>query len=148
MEKLAEGIATIAAAFWPKPVIVRMSDFKSNEYANLMGGTLRAPRGEPHAGFPGRRPLFAECFRACFQLECRAIKRVRDDMGLTNVEVMLPFVRTLADAEAVLEALAANGLKRGEDGLSLIMMCECPPTPCWPRSFWSASMASRSAPTT
>lgn len=127
VDKLAEGIATIAAAFWPKPVIVRTSDFKSNEYANLLGGTLYEPQEEnPMLGFRGTGRYVHPRFRRAFELECRALKRVRETMGLTNVEVMLPFVRTLAEADAALTVLAENGLKRGENGLRLIMMCEIP----------------------
>ncbi|GGY27376.1 phosphoenolpyruvate synthase [Paludibacterium paludis] len=127
VEKLAEGIATLAAAFYPKKVIVRMSDFKSNEYANLIGGQAYEPHEEnPMIGFRGAARYVADNFRDCFELECRAVKKVRDVMGLTNVEVMIPFVRTLAEAEKVVEILAQNGLKRGENGLRLIMMCELP----------------------
>ncbi len=127
VDKLAEGIATIAAAFWPKPVIVRTSDFKSNEYANLIGGRLYEPQEEnPMLGFRGTGRYIHPKFRRAFELECRALKRVRETMGLANVEVMLPFVRTLAEADAALEVLAENGLKRGEQGLRLIMMCEIP----------------------
>jgi pyruvate,water dikinase len=125
--KLAEGIATLAAAFAPSPVIVRMSDFKSNEYANLIGGPRYEPDEEnPMIGFRGAGRYVAESFRDCFEMECEALKRVRDDMGLTNVEVMIPFVRTLKQAKAVVEALAAQGLGRGVNGLRLIMMCEIP----------------------
>jgi pyruvate,water dikinase len=125
--KLTEGIATLAAAFTPKPVIVRMSDFKSNEYANLIGGTRYEPEEEnPMIGFRGAGRYVAEGFRICFEMECEALKRVRDDMGLTNVEIMVPFVRTLKQAKAVVEALAEQGLRRGENGLRLIMMCEIP----------------------
>jgi pyruvate,water dikinase len=125
--RLAEGIATLAAAFAPSPVIVRMSDFKSNEYANLIGGPRYEPAEEnPMIGFRGAGRYVAESFRDCFELECEALKRVRNDMGLTNVEIMIPFVRTLKQAEAVVEALAEQGLKRGEQGLRLIMMCEIP----------------------
>jgi pyruvate,water dikinase len=127
VEKLAEGIATIAAAFWPKRAIVRMSDFKSNEYANLIGGRHFEPVEEnPMLGFRGAGRYAHPSFRRAFQLECRAVRRVREDMGLSNVEVMLPFVRTLADADAALAVLAENGLKRGENGLKVIMMCEIP----------------------
>ncbi|MDC7702021.1 phosphoenolpyruvate synthase [Vogesella indigofera] len=127
VDKIAEGVSTLAAAFYPKKVIVRMSDFKSNEYANLIGGQLYEPHEEnPMLGFRGAARYVADSFRDCFELECRAIKKVRDVMGLTNVEVMIPFVRTLAEAEKVIEILAANGLKRGENGLRLIMMCELP----------------------
>lgn len=125
--KLTEGIATLAAAFFPKPVIVRMSDFKSNEYSSLIGGQRYEPKEEnPMLGFRGASRYIAESFRDCFELECRALKKVRDDMGLTNVEVMIPFVRTVTEAGRVVELLAANGLKRGENGLRLIMMCEIP----------------------
>ncbi|MEQ1800350.1 MAG: phosphoenolpyruvate synthase [Gammaproteobacteria bacterium] len=125
--RLAEGISTIAAAFAPNPVIVRLSDFKSNEYANLIGGQQYEPHEEnPMLGFRGASRYLAESFRPCFELECRALKRVREDMGLTNVEVMVPFVRTVAEARGVTELLAANGLRRGENGLRLIMMCEVP----------------------
>ena len=125
--KLAEGISTLAAAFAPNPVIVRMSDFKSNEYANLIGGPRYEPQEEnPMIGFRGAGRYVAESFKACFELECEAIKRVRDDMGLTNLEVMIPFVRTLGQAKAVVNALAGQGLRRGENGLRLIMMCEIP----------------------
>jgi pyruvate, water dikinase len=125
--KLAEGISTLAAAFAPNPVIVRMSDFKSNEYANLIGGPRYEPQEEnPMIGFRGAGRYVSESFRDCFELECEAIKRVRNDMGLTNLEVMIPFVRTLGQAKAVVDALAAQGLKRGENGLRLIMMCEIP----------------------
>jgi len=127
VEKLTEGIATLAAAFWPKKVIVRMSDFKSNEYANLIGGQAYEPHEEnPMIGFRGAARYVAESFRDCFELECRAMKRVRDEMGLTNVEVMIPFVRTISEAKKVVDILAENGLKRGENGLRLIMMCELP----------------------
>ncbi len=125
--RLTEGIATLAAAFAPNPVIVRMSDFKSNEYANLVGGTRYEPDEEnPMIGFRGAGRYVAESFRPCFELECEALKRVRNDMGLTNVEVMIPFVRTVGQAKAVAEALAAQGLGRGVNGLRLIMMCEIP----------------------
>ncbi|MBN8281255.1 MAG: phosphoenolpyruvate synthase, partial [Gammaproteobacteria bacterium] len=125
--RLAEGIATIAAAFAPNPVIVRLSDFKSNEYANLIGGQQYEPHEEnPMLGFRGASRYLAESFRPCFELECRALKRVREDMGLDNVWVMVPFVRTVGEARGVTELLAANGLKRGEKGLKLIMMCEVP----------------------
>ncbi|MGA9991175.1 MAG: phosphoenolpyruvate synthase [Thiobacillaceae bacterium] len=127
VDKLAEGIATLAAAFWPKPVIVRLSDFKSNEYAHLLGGKLYEPVEEnPMLGFRGAARYVSSSFRPAFELECRALKKVRNEMGLTNVEIMVPFVRTLEEGKAVVELLAANGLKRGEAGLRLIMMCEIP----------------------
>jgi pyruvate,water dikinase len=127
IDKLCEGIATIAAAFAPEPVIVRMSDFKSNEYANLIGGRQYEPHEEnPMIGFRGASRYVDETFRPCFELECRALKRVREEMGLTNVQVMVPFVRTVKEAEHVTQLLAANGLKRGEKDLKIIMMCELP----------------------
>ena len=127
VEKLVEGISTLAAAFAGKPVIVRLSDFKSNEYANLLGGKCFEPDEEnPMIGFRGASRYIASSFRPCFELECRAVKRVRDEMGLTNLEIMIPFVRTLDEAKQVVELLAENGLKRGENGLRLIMMCEIP----------------------
>ncbi|MBP2844268.1 phosphoenolpyruvate synthase [Dickeya oryzae] len=127
IERLKEGIATLASAFWPKRVIVRLSDFKSNEYANLLGGTRYEPEEEnPMLGFRGAGRYVSPNFRACFALECEAVKRVRNGMGLTNVEVMIPFVRTVAQAEAVVAELANQGLKRGENGLKIIMMCEIP----------------------
>jgi pyruvate,water dikinase len=127
VDKLVEGISTLAAAFAPKKVIVRLSDFKSNEYANLIGGTLYEPDEEnPMLGFRGASRYISETFRDCFELECRAFKKVRDEMGLTNVEVMVPFVRTVGEARQVVELLAENGLKRGENGLRIIMMCELP----------------------
>jgi pyruvate,water dikinase len=127
IDKLCEGIATIAAAFAPEPVIVRLSDFKSNEYANLIGGRQYEPHEEnPMLGFRGASRYIDETFRPCFELECRALKRVREQMGLTNVQVMVPFVRTLKEASQVTALLAANGLARGENGLKVIMMCELP----------------------
>jgi pyruvate,water dikinase len=127
VDKLTEGIAQIAAAFAPEPVIVRLSDFKSNEYANLIGGKHYEPHEEnPMLGFRGASRYIDEVFRPCFELECRALKRVRDEMGLTNVQVMVPFVRTLNEAKIVTGLLAANGLKRGDNGLKHIMMCELP----------------------
>jgi len=127
IDKLSEGISQIAAAFAPQPVIVRLSDFKSNEYANLIGGRAYEPHEEnPMLGFRGAARYIDEAFRPCFELECRALRRVREDMGLTNVQVMVPFVRTLTEARQVTELLSANGLTRGEKGLKLIMMCELP----------------------
>jgi len=127
VEKLTEGVATIAAAFWPKPVIVRLSDFKSNEYKKLIGGARYEPDEEnPMLGFRGASRYVAESFRECFEMECRAMRRVRGDLGLVNVEIMVPFVRTLKECRQVIELLGANGLKRGENGLRLIMMCEVP----------------------
>lgn len=127
VDKLVEGISTLAAAFWPKKVIVRLSDFKSNEYANLIGGRLFEPEEEnPMLGFRGASRYISKKFRDCFELECRAMKKVRDDMGFTNVEIMVPFVRTVGEAAQVVELLEENGLKRGENGLRLIMMCELP----------------------
>ncbi|WP_308367255.1 MULTISPECIES: phosphoenolpyruvate synthase [unclassified Microbulbifer] len=127
VEKLVEGIATLAAAFAPERVIVRLSDFKSNEYAHLVGGQLYEPSEEnPMLGFRGAARYRSKDFRPCFALECRALKKVRDEMGLTNVEIMVPFVRTPGEAEEVIGLLAQNGLVRGEDGLKIIMMCELP----------------------
>jgi pyruvate,water dikinase len=127
VEKLAEGVASIAAAFAPQPVIVRLSDFKSNEYANLIGGRAYEPHEEnPMLGFRGAARYTDSGFAPCFELECRAIRRVRDDMGLPNVQVMVPFVRTVDEGRRVVELLAGNGLVRGERGLKVIMMCELP----------------------
>ncbi|OYY59996.1 MAG: phosphoenolpyruvate synthase [Hydrogenophilales bacterium 28-61-11] len=127
VDKLAEGIATLAAAFWPQPVIVRLSDFKSNEYANLLGGARYEPKEEnPMLGLRGAARYVSPLFRPAFELECRALKQVRETLGLTNVEVMIPFVRTVEECATVVELLAANGLKRGDNGLRLIMMCEIP----------------------
>jgi len=125
--KLTEGVATIGAAFWPKPVIVRLSDFKSNEYRKLVGGREYEPEEEnPMLGFRGASRYVAESFRAAFALECEAMKRVRNVMGLTNVELMVPFVRTVSEARRVIELLAEQGLRRGENGLRVVMMCEVP----------------------
>jgi pyruvate,water dikinase len=125
--KIAEGVATIAAAFAPKPVIVRLSDFKSNEYSNLVGGARYEPHEEnPMLGFRGASRYVAPEFYECFALECQALRRVRDDMGFTNVEIMVPFVRTVREAEQVIGLLAKNGLRRGENALRVIMMCEVP----------------------
>jgi len=127
ISRLVEGIATIAAAFNPQPVIVRLSDFKSNEYANLLAGNVYEPEEEnPMLGFRGASRYIAENFRPCFLMECEALQRVRNDMGLTNVEVMVPFVRTPDEARQVIDLLAAAGLRRGENGLRIIMMCELP----------------------
>jgi pyruvate,water dikinase len=127
ISRIAEGVATIAAAFYPETVIVRMSDFKSNEYANLIGGPLFEPEEEnPMIGFRGASRYSSDDFAECFKLEVEAMKRVRDDMGLTNVELMIPFVRTTAEAEAVVNIMKENGLERGKNGLRLIMMCELP----------------------
>jgi pyruvate,water dikinase len=127
VDTIAEGVATIAAAFWPKKVIVRMSDFKSNEYRNLIGGAKYEPTEEnPMLGFRGASRYIAESFRDCFRLECEAMRKVRDEMGLTIVELMFPFVRTLKEAEQVLAILKDNGLERGKNGLRIVMMCEIP----------------------
>ncbi|MDP2074724.1 phosphoenolpyruvate synthase [Hydrogenophaga sp.] len=127
VDKVAEGVATIAAAFWPKPVIVRLSDFKSNEYRKLVGGSRYEPDEEnPMLGFRGAARYISEDFREAFAMECEALKRVREDMGLDNVQVMVPFVRTLAQAKRVTELMADKGLKRGDNGLKVIMMCEIP----------------------
>ncbi|PCJ18664.1 MAG: phosphoenolpyruvate synthase [Gammaproteobacteria bacterium] len=127
VEKLVEGISTLAAAFSPEPVIVRLSDFKSNEYANLIGGKIYEPNEEnPMLGFRGASRYISDRFRDCFELECRALKKVRDEMGFDNVQIMVPFVRTLTEAQRVVELLADNGLVRGKNGLKVIMMCELP----------------------
>jgi pyruvate,water dikinase len=127
VDKLAEGVATIAAAFYPKPVIVRMSDFKSNEYRKLIGGSRYEPEEEnPMLGFRGAARYISEEFAECFEMECLALKRVREQMGLDNVQIMIPFVRTLNQAARVVDLLGRNGLKRGENGLKVVMMCEVP----------------------
>jgi pyruvate, water dikinase len=127
VDKLAEGVATIAAAFYPKPAIVRLSDFKSNEYRKLIGGARYEPEEEnPMLGFRGAARYISPDFAECFEMECKAMKRVRDDMGLTNVELMVPFVRTTKEASQVIDLMAKHGLKRGENGLRIIMMCELP----------------------
>ena len=126
-EKMVEGVATIAAAFWPKPVIVRLSDFKSNEYKKLLGGERYEPDEEnPMLGFRGASRYVAPSFRECFELECAALKKVRDELGLTNDELMVPFVRTLGEAKQVIDLLETNGLRRGTNGLRVVMMCELP----------------------
>src|SRR6266513_382717 len=126
-EKMVEGVATIAAAFWPKPVIVRLSDFKSNEYKKLLGGERYEPDEEnPMLGLRGASRYVAASFRECFELECAALKKVRDELGLTNVELMVPFVRTLGEAKQVMDLLERNGLRRGTNGLRVVMMCELP----------------------
>jgi len=125
--RVAEGVATLAAAFAPKPVIVRMSDFKSNEYANLIGGEQYEPHEEnPMIGYRGASRYLSADFTDCFAMECQALSYVRDEMGLTNVKIMIPFVRTLAEAEGVINLLAEHGLKRGENDLEVVMMCELP----------------------
>jgi pyruvate,water dikinase len=127
VDKVAEGVATIAAAFWPKPVIVRLSDFKSNEYRKLIGGSRYEPEEEnPMLGFRGAARYLSADFSGAFAMECEAMKRVREDMGLTNVELMVPFVRTLGQAQKVIDLLGKHGLKRGENGLKIVMMCEVP----------------------
>ena len=136
VDKLAEGIASIAAAFSPQPVIVRLSDFKSNEYANLIGGRQYEPHEEnPMLGFRGASRFTDAAFGPCFELECRALRRVRDEIGLTNVQVMVPFVRTVAEGRRVVELLARNGLERGRNGLKVIMMCELPTNALLAREF-------------
>jgi pyruvate,water dikinase len=136
VDRVAEGVATIAAAFWPKPVIVRLSDFKSNEYRKLIGGSRYEPEEEnPMLGFRGAARYLSEGFGEAFAMECEALKRVRQDMGLSNVQVMVPFVRTLAQARKVTGLLAAHGLQRGENGLQLIMMCEIPSNAILAREF-------------
>ena len=127
VKRLIEGVATIGASFAPEPVIVRLSDFKSNEYANLVGGRLYEPEEEnPMIGFRGASRYISESFRECFEMECEAMKYVRDEMGLKNIEVMVPFVRTIDEARQVTALLAENGLERGVGGLRVIMMCELP----------------------
>ena len=127
VDKVAEGVATIAAAFWPKPVIVRLSDFKSNEYRKLIGGSRYEPEEEnPMLGFRGAARYVSAEFGQAFAMECEAMRRVREEMGLINVELMVPFVRTLGQAKKVIDLLAAQGLKRGQQGLKIIMMCEVP----------------------
>ena len=127
VDKLAEGVATLAAAFWPRPVIVRLSDFKSNEYANLLGGDRYEPKEEnPMLGLRGAARYVSPLFRPAFELECRALKQVRETLGYTNVEVMIPFVRTVEECVRVVDLLAGNGLARGENGLRVVMMCEIP----------------------
>ena len=127
VEKMVEGVATLGAAFFPKPVIVRLSDFKSNEYSGLIGGPNYEPHEEnPMLGFRGASRYVAPAFSDCFELECEAMRKVRNEMGLTNIEIMVPFIRTLGECRKVIELLAANGLERGRDGLRLIMMCEIP----------------------
>ncbi|CAG0124218.1 pyruvate, water dikinase [Rhodocyclaceae bacterium] len=136
VDKLVEGIATLGAAFAPKPVIVRFSDFKSNEYSSLLGGKQYEPAEEnPMIGFRGASRYIADSFRDCFALECRAMRRVRDEMGLTNVEAMIPFVRTLDEARGVIAEMEKNGLRRGENGLRIIMMCEIPSNPLLAEQF-------------
>jgi len=127
VQRVAEGVSMLAAAFAPHPVIVRTSDFKSNEYANLVGGEIYEPHEEnPMIGYRGASRYLSGDFQDCFALECEAMRYVRDEMGLTNVKLMIPFVRTVAEAEGVIDLLAANGLKRGENGLEVVMMCEVP----------------------
>ena len=136
VEKLAEGIATLAAAFYPNPVIIRTSDFKSNEYAQLVGGESFEPKEEnPMLGFRGASRYYADSFRACFALECKAIRKVREDMGLTNLQVMLPFVRTVEEVQKVTAIMADNGLQRGKNSLKLILMCEIPANALLAESF-------------
>jgi len=127
VEKLTEGVATIAAAFWPKSVIVRLSDFKSNEYRKLIGGDRYEPEEEnPMLGFRGASRYVDPSFAECFEMECQAMRRAREKLGLTNIEIMVPFIRTLGEAKRIVELLAEHGLKRGVNGLRLIMMCEVP----------------------
>jgi pyruvate,water dikinase len=136
VQRVAEGVATIAAAFHPEPVIVRMSDFKSNEYANLLAGTVFEPEEEnPMIGYRGASRYLSEDFADCFALECEALRHVREDMGLTNVKLMIPFVRTPAEGKGVIDLLASHGLVRGENGLEVIMMCEIPANAATPELF-------------
>ncbi len=127
VRRVAEGVSMIAAAFAPEPVIVRLSDFKSNEYRNLIGGDLYEPQEEnPMLGYRGASRYISDDFRECFRMECEALRFVRDEMGFANVQIMVPFVRTVAEGRAVIDLLAENGLRRGENGLKVIMMCELP----------------------
>jgi pyruvate,water dikinase len=136
VQRVAEGVATIAAAFHPEPVIVRMSDFKSNEYANLLAGTLFEPEEEnPMIGYRGASRYLSEDFADCFAMECEALRYVREDMGLTTVKLMIPFVRTPAEGRGVIDLLASHGLVRGENGLEVIMMCEIPANAATPELF-------------
>ena len=136
VQRVAEGVATIAAAFHPEPVIVRMSDFKSNEYANLLAGTVFEPEEEnPMIGYRGASRYLSEDFADCFAMECEALRHVREDMGLTNVKLMIPFVRTPAEGKGVIDLLASHGLVRGENGLEVIMMCEIPANAATPEAF-------------
>ena len=136
VQRVAEGVATIAAAFHPEPVIVRMSDFKSNEYANLLAGTVFEPEEEnPMIGYRGASRYLSEDFADCFAMECEALRYVREDMGLTNVKLMIPFVRTPAEGKGVIDLLASHGLVRGENGLEVIMMCEIPANAATPEAF-------------
>ena len=146
--KITEGVGTIAAAFAPEPVIVRLSDFKSNEYRSLIGGEQYEPEEEnPMLGFRGASRYVDPSFAECFEMECAAMRRVRDTLGLKNLWLMVPFIRTVQEARNVVELLAAHGLSRGEDGLKVMMMCELPPTRYSPRSSWSISTGSPLAQT-
>jgi pyruvate,water dikinase len=136
VRRVVEGVATIAAAFAPHPVIVRMSDFKSNEYASLLGGDRYEPHEEnPMIGYRGAARYLSSDFADCFAMECEALRYVRDAMGLTNVKIMIPFVRTVGEAESVIRLLAEHGLRRGENGLEVIMMCELPSNPVLADAF-------------
>ena len=136
VDRVAEGVATIGAAFWPKPVIVRLSDFKSNEYRKLIGGSRYEPEEEnPMLGFRGAARYISADFGEAFAMECEALRRVRQDMGLTNIQVMVPFVRTVSQARKVTELMSAHGLSRGENGLKIIMMCEIPSNAILARDF-------------
>ena len=147
--RVAEGVATLAAAFAPEPVIVRMSDFKSNEYANLVGGELYEPNEEnPMIGFRGASRYLSPDFAECFAMECEALRYVRDEMGLTNVKIMIPFVRTIHEARGVIEPCAARAEARRERPPGHHDVRTAPRTPFWPTSSWTTSMGSRSAPTT
>src|SRR5699024_7936522 len=127
VKRVAEGVATLAAAFAPEPVIVRMSDFKSNEYAGMFGGERYEPDEEnPMIGYRGASRYLSDDFAECFAMECEALRFVREEQGLTNVKIMIPFVRTLSEGQGVIDLLAKNGLKRGENGLQVVMMCEVP----------------------
>jgi pyruvate,water dikinase len=149
VDRLARGLARIAAAHYPKPVIVRMSDFKTNEYADLIGGAAFEPKEEnPMIGFRGASRYYSPRYQAGFALECQAIRRLRQDMGLDNVIVMIPFCRSTKEADRVLAVMAENGLKRGEHGLQVYVMCEIPSNVILAKAFAEPSTGSRSAATT
>jgi pyruvate,water dikinase len=149
VDKLAEGVGMIAAAFYPKPVIVRLSDFKSNEYANLIGGAQFEPREDnPMIGWRGASRYYDPAYKEAFALECRAMRKIRDEMGLTNVEIMIPFPRTVGESRKVLATMAEYGLKQGENGLRVIGMCEIPSNVILADEFLTSSTVSPSAPTT
>ena len=149
VDRLAQGVAMIAAAFYPKDVIVRLSDFKSNEYADLIGGRRYEPTEEnPMLGFRGASRYYDPRYRAGFALECQAMRKVRDDMGLTNLKLMVPFCRTVEEGRKVLAQMARYGLERGENGLEIYVMCESPATSFWQTRLPTSLMVFQSAPTT